>query len=107
MSNYKQTFSNEVLKLNVKSQLPPSIIGENGQNAWHDIVHFFFLFKKRDENIHSYMFSPLDIEYYKKRFQYDVLQFTADEFGNYLDVYNWYDIVKDWKTSLSITNSNL
>jgi len=94
MSNYKQTFSNEVLKLNVKSQLPPSIMGENGQNAWHDIVYFFFLFKKRDENIHSYMFSPLDIEYYKKIFQYDVLQCK-----DYLD---WYNIVKDWRSNLTL-----
>ena len=88
MSNYKQIFSNEVLKLTEKSRLPPSIMGEYGQNAWHDIVYFFFLFKKRDENIHLYMFSPLDIEYYKKRFQYDVLQ-------------DWYNIVKDWKTNLN------
>ena len=89
MINYKHIFTNEVLKLNEKSRLPPSMMGERGQNAWHDIVHFFFLFKKRDENIHSYMFSPLDIKYYKKRFQYDVLQ-------------DWYNIVKDWRTNLNL-----
>jgi len=89
MINYKHIFANEVLKLNEKSCLPPSATLESGQNAWHDIVHFFFLFKKRDENIHSYMFSPLDIEYYKKRFKYDVLQ-------------DWYNIVKEWKTNLNL-----
>ena len=65
------------------------MMGEHRQNAWYDIVHFFFLFKKRNENIYLYMFSPLDIKYYKKIFKYDVL----------LD---WYNIVKDWKTNLNL-----